>query len=93
MQSLLIQSVLMSKPLEEVLTMEANNVINNEPLLKDNTEVSKEALFNAKVVKMKESLRKNREAMENIRQKAKQRGLSTEEMLELDAKWIIEQNK
>lgn len=93
MQSLLIQSVLMSKPLEEVLTLEANNVINNEPLLRDNTQVSEEALFNAKVVKMKESLRNNREAMENIRQKAKQRGLTTEEMLELDAKWIIEQNK
>lgn len=90
MKALQIQTALLSKSLEEVLEMEANNVINNKPLLKDNTEVSKEALFNAKVAKVREDLRNNPEAMKSIQQKAKDKGISVEEMLELDAQWVVE---
>ena len=94
MKALKIQTALQSKPLEKILEMEAQNVINNQPLLKDNTEVSEEALFNAKVAKVKEELRNNPEAMESIRKKAKEKGLDIEEMLELDARWVVDyQNK
>ena len=90
MKALNIQTGILSKSLEEVLAMEADNVINGNPLLKDNTEVSEEALFNARVAKVREDLRNNPEAMEDIRKKAKDRGISVDEMLDLDAKWVVE---
>ena len=80
---------MLSEPLEKVLEIEALNVINGNHLLKDDTEVSDEALFNAKVARIKKELRNNPEAMESIEKKAKERGCSVEEMLELDAQWVV----
>ncbi len=89
MKALKIQVSLLSQPLEKVIEMEAKNILNNQPLLKDITEVSEEAVYKAKVAKVKEDLRNNPEAMENIIKKAKDRGLTVEEMLEIDAKWVV----
>ena len=88
-KALKIQTELLSEPLEKVLEIEALNVINGNHLLKDDTEVSDEALFNAKVARIKKELRNNPEAMESIEKKAKERGCSVEEMLELDAQWVV----
>lgn len=93
MKALKIQSAALSKSLEEVLEIEANNVLNKNVSLRDNTEVNEAALFNARVKEVKEKLRNNPEAMESIKQKAKKRKVTIEEMLELDAKWIIEHQK
>ena len=88
-KALKVQTALLSKPLEKVLEIEADNVINQNALLKDSTMVSEEALFNARVAKVKEELRNNPDAMGSIIKKAKDRGLTVEEMLEIDAKWVV----
>lgn len=90
MKALKIQTGILSLPLEKVLEIEAHNVINNNVLLRDKTEISEEALINMKLEKIKEELRSNPEAMENISIKAKNKGISVEEMLNIDAKWVMD---
>ena len=92
-KALKIQASSLSKPLEEVLEIEANNILNDNTLFKDNTVISDNVIFRARVDKVKEEMRGKPELLRSIKKKAKIKGVTIEEMLELDATWVVSHQK
>ena len=73
-----------------LLKMEAKNVLNGSPLLRDSGEVfSPEVYVESLVKSMMEDMRYKPSLMEMIKEKADANGWSIEEQLEADARWIV----
>ncbi len=91
MKNLQCQTIIRNTNLEQVLKMEAQNVLNNRPLMRDEPNVvSRQTYVESLVKAMEEEIRnKNPELMESIREKAKANGLTVEEQLHADAAWIV----
>ena len=91
MKNLQCQTVIRNTTLEQVLKMEAQNILNDRPLMRDEPNVfSRQTYVESLVKAMEEEIRNNNpELMENIREKAKANGISVEEQLHADAAWII----
>lgn len=91
MKNLQCQTVIRNTTLEQVLKMEAQNILNARPLMRDEMDVvSRQTYVESLVKAMEEEIRNNNpELMENIREKAKANGISVEEQLHADAAWII----
>lgn len=91
MKNMLCQTVIHNASLEDVLKMEAQNVLNDRPLMRDEEKVASKAVFMEGLVKaMMEELRNKPKTMESLREKAEANGLSLEEQLEADARWIVD---
>jgi hypothetical protein len=77
-------------PIGDILKAEAQNVLNNKPLMRDNTEVvSRENYVQSLVDDMVEEIRNKPELMAQIQEKANMGGMTLDEQLEADARWIV----
>ena len=77
--------------LDEVLQQEAARMAKEENLLREEIVIDTTAFIQMKKQQIMEQWRHNPEMIKMIEQKAKERNLSFEEMLEKDAQWVINQ--
>lgn len=91
MKNMQCQTVIRNATLEEVLKMEAQNILNNRPLMRDEPNVvSRQTYMDALVKAMEEDIIKNNPALlESIRKKAETNGYTFEQQLHADAQWIV----
>jgi hypothetical protein len=75
--------------IDDALQEEANRIAQGEPMLRDEIVVDTAAFILIKKQQIMEQWRHNPDMIEMIQQKAKDRGISFEEMLEKDAQWVI----
>jgi len=90
MMNLQCQTVIQNTTLEEVLKMEAQNIINGRPLMRDMSNVVSTATYVESLVKaMEEEIRMKPELMESIKEKAEKNKITLEQQVTEDARWII----
>lgn len=90
MKNMLCQTVIHNTTLGQVLKMEARNLLNGRPLMRDEPDVvSRQAHVESLVKAMEERIRHNEALKESIREKAVANGKSFEEQLHDDAAWIV----
>jgi len=90
MKNMKCQTIIQNATLEEVLKMEAQNILNGRPLMRDMTGVDMQSIYIESFVKeTKEDILTKPNLMESIRQKAVEKGITFEEQLEADARWIV----
>lgn len=90
MRNLQCQTVIRNTTLEQVLKMEAQNILNNRPLMRDEANVvSRQTYVESLVKAMEEQIRNNDALMESIRVKAETNGQPFEKQLHDDAAWIV----
>ena len=84
------QTVIQNASLEQVLLMEAHNVIEGQPLMRDmpNPETKRDRVEQL-VVDMIEEVKTKPELMQQIEEKAAKNGISVEEQTVFDARWIV----
>lgn len=83
-------SIQRQMPLNDVLKVEANNIINHWPLMRDTAEkITREAYVESLVNDMMDEMRSKPELLEMVEEKADKHGRSVEEQLEADARWIV----
>lgn len=83
-------SIQRQMPLNDVLKVEANNIINHWPLMRDTAEkITREAYVESLVNDMMDEMRSKPELLEMIKEKSDKNGRSVEEQLEADARWVI----
>ena len=84
------QTVIQNASLERVLLMEAHNIIESKPLMRDMSDVeAKRDHVESLVSDMIEEIRPQPELMERIRNMAADKGISVEKQTELAARWIV----
>ena len=76
---------------EDVLQQEVNNVINGWPLLRQEITIDTAAIIQLEVEKLMNQWRNNAESIKYLENKAKERGMTFEEMLEADARWVVDE--
>ena len=77
--------------LDQVLQQEAARMAKEETLLREEIVIDTTTFIYMKKQQIMEQWRHNPEMIKMIEQKAKERGISFEEMLEKDAQWVINQ--
>lgn len=92
-KALNVQTVLQDKTLEEILTIEAGNVLNNKPLLRSSTVVTEEMIFEAKVNERIRKWKSSPDMMKFLREKAKQKGKDLEVVIVEDARWVTKEEQ
>ena len=90
-ETLKIQANIQGKTLEEIYKIEADNILNNKTLLRDQTNVTEEMIFETKVNELVKQWRGNKEMMDFLEQKAKDKNKDLETVIYEDARWVIEQ--
>lgn len=84
------QTVIQNAPLDRVLLMEAHNLIENKPLMRDMTDVeAKRDLVEKLVIDMVKKMKGKPKLMNEIEKKAARKGISVEEQTVFDARWIV----
>ncbi len=84
------QTVIQNAPLDQVLLMEAHNLIENKPLMRDMTDVeAKRDLVEEFVIDMVKKMKGKPKLMNEIEKKAARKGISVEEQTVFDARWIV----
>ena len=78
-----------SLSIDDALQEEANRLIKNEPLIRDEVVFDTAVFIQMKKQEIIKNWRPNPKIMQMIQQKAKERNLTIEEMLEQDAQWVI----
>ena len=90
MMALRCQATVQNIPLTEIIKTEAQNVLNDKPLLRDMNEAfSREVYIESLVHDMIEELRHKPNLIEQIQKKAQMNGKDLETQLNDDARWII----
>ena len=90
MINLRCQTIIRNTTLDNILHMEAQNVIDGQPLMRDEQDVvSKENYVNSLVADMKEELTRKPASVQSIKEKAATKGRTFDEQLELDARWVV----
>lgn len=92
-KALNVQTVLQDKTLEEILSIEAGNVLNNKPLLRSSTVVTEEMIFEAKVNERIRKWKSSPDMMKFLREKAKQKGKDLEVVIVEDARWVTKEEQ
>lgn len=92
-EALKVQTVLQDKTLEEILTIEAGNVLNNKPLLRSSTVVTEEMIFEAKVNERIRRWKSSPDMMKFLKEKAKQKGKDLEVVIVEDARWVTKEEQ
>lgn len=77
------------RPLDEVLDEEAENVVLGRALLRDAVQVDTAAVVRMEVEKLINHWRNDPQMMQFLENKAKENGKPFEEVLEGDAKWVV----
>lgn len=84
------QTVIQNASFEQVLLMEAYNIIEGKPLMRDmNDPEAKRNRVESLVTDMLQQMRSNPITMQQNQEKAKKNGISEEQQLLLDARWIV----
>lgn len=84
------QTVIQNAPLDRVMLMEAHNLIENKPLMRDMTDVeAKRDLVEKLVIDMVKKMKGKPKLMNEIEKKAARKGISVEEQTVFDARWIV----
>lgn len=84
------QTVIQNVPLEQVLLMEAHNIIEGKPLMRDMPDVeAKRDRVEQLVVDMVKEVQGKPELMQQIEEKAAKNSRSVEEQTLFDARWIV----
>ena len=84
------QTVIQNTSLERVLLMEAHNIIEGKPLMRDMSDVeAKRDRVERLVVEMVEEIRGKPALMQQIEEKAMKNNRSLEEQTVYDARWIV----
>ena len=84
------QTVIQNAPLERVLLMEAHNVMENKPLMRDMTDAeAKRDRVEQLVADMVEEIRRKPDLMQQIGEKAVKNNRTLEEQMVFDARWIV----
>lgn len=90
MISLQCQTIIRNTTLDNILKMEAQNVLNGRPLMRDERDVvSKENYVNSLVAEMKQNLLSKPNSLQSIKDKAAAKGCTFDEQLEADARWVV----
>lgn len=79
--------------IDSVIKLEAINVIDNNPLILNNTAMSDSLLYEFEINAIIESMKLNSQLIEDIRQKARNNRISLEEQLRRDAEWVWDYQK
>lgn len=77
------------RPYEKVLQQEVYNVINGQPLLRQETSIDTAAIIQIEVEKLMNQWRNDSESIKYLENKAKQNGKTFETVLEEDARWVV----
>ena len=84
------QTVIQNASFEQVLLMEAYNLIDGKPLMRDMTDPeAKRDKVEQLVAEMMEQMRSNPITMQQTQEKAQKNGISFERQLLVDARWIV----
>jgi hypothetical protein len=84
------QTIIQNASFEQVLLMEAYNLIENKPLMRDMDDPkAKRDRVESLVNNMLQEMRNNPITMQQIQEKAKKNGISIERQLLVDARWIV----
>ena len=84
------QTVIQNAPLEQVLLMEAHNIIEDKPLMRDMSDVkAKRNRVEQLVADMVEEVRGKPALMQQIEEKAMKNGRSVEAQMVFDARWLV----
>ena len=84
------QTVIQNAPLEQVLLMEAHNMIDGKPLMRDMTDPeAKRERVEQLVTDMVEELKGKPVLMQQIKEKAQKNNRTIEEQTLYDARWIV----
>lgn len=84
------QTVIQNASFEQVLLMEAYNIIEGKPLMRDmNDPEAKRDRMESLVTDMLQQMRNNPITMQQTQEKAQKNGISEEQQLLLDAHWIV----
>ena len=90
MKVLRCQTVIKNTDIDNVLKMEVQNVLNNRPLMRDEPDVMTKEIYVESLVRSTiEELRNKPASVERIKEKAEKNGLTFEEQLEGDARWVV----
>ena len=92
MTNMQCQAVLREMTLEEVLKMEAQNVLNGNPLMRDESGiVTREIYLESLARVMAQEILANPDLVEAVRHKMESTGLPFEQQLNTDARWIVDE--
>lgn len=84
------QAVKQNTTLDDIMKVEAQNILNDRPLIRDNSEpITREAYLESLTQDMIKEICNNPNLTEQIKEKAKKNGKTFEEQLQADACWII----
>ena len=84
------QTVIQNTTLEQVLLMEAHNVIEGKPLMRDMPDPEQKRNRVLSLVEdMQKEISLKPDLMKQIEEKAKKNGRSVEKQLEADARWVV----
>jgi hypothetical protein len=94
-EALKIQASIQGKTIDKIYDIEAHNILNGKPLLRDFTNVNDETIFNAKVNNLVKKWRGDVTMVDYLEKKAKDKNKDFETVIYEDARWVIrqEQNK
>ena len=87
--ALRIQASRTSRLFDDILDEEAENVLLGRPLMRQEIQVDTASIIEFEVGKLKNQWRNNAESVKYLEDKAQERGMTFEEMLEADARWVI----
>ena len=90
-EALKAQASIQGKSLEEIYRIEADNILNDKALLRDQTFVTEEMIFENKVNDLVKQWRGNKEMMDFLEQKARDNNKDLETVIYEDARWIVNQ--
>ena len=84
-----IQASRTGRRFDDILDEEAENVLLGRPLMREEIQVDTASIIEFEVGKLMNQWRNNAESVKYLENKAQERGMTFEEMLEADARWVI----
>ena len=87
--ALRIQASRTGRHFDDLLDEEAENVLLGRPLMRQEIQVDTASIIEFEVNKLMEQWRNNAESVKYLEDKAQERGMTFEEMLEADARWVV----
>ena len=84
-----MQAFRADRPIDDLIDEEAENVLLCRPLMRDEIQVDTASIIEFEVGKLMNQWRNNPESIKYLENKAQERGMTFEEMLKADARWVV----
>ncbi|MBR4392149.1 MAG: hypothetical protein IKT08_08620 [Bacteroidales bacterium] len=84
-----IQASRTGRLFDDILDEEAENVLSGRPLIRQEIQVDTASIIEFEVGKLMDQWRNNEESIKFLENKAQERGVTFEEILEADARWVV----